>query len=490
MSETPFEWSLAEASRQLEAKRLSSRELTRLCLERIEKWNPGLNAYLSVDAEGALAQAEASDARRAKGASLGPLDGVPLGLKDNIAAKGLRTTCGSRILENFVPPYDATVVRRLREAGAVILGKLNMDEFAMGSSTETSAFGPSRNPWDRERSPGGSSGGSAAAVAAGLGFGSLGTDTGGSIRQPAAFTGLTGLKPTYGRCSRYGVVAYGSSLDQVGPLGRSVEDCALLLEAIAGGDARDSTSLDVEVPAWSRELATADVKGLRLGVPKEYFVDGLAPEVGAAVREALARLEEMGATLVDLSIPHTEYAVATYYILAPAEASSNLSRFDGVRYGFSKRDGDLSEMYGRTRAEGFGAEVKRRIMIGTYLLSSGAYENYYLRALRARTRIRRDFDEAFAQVDAIVMPTTPAPAFRLGEREKDPVRGYLADVYTLVANLAGLPAMSLPCGVSSEGLPIGMQIMGKAMDEATVFRVGAAWQATTDWHERRPEEGS
>lgn len=359
----------------------------------------------------------------------------------------------------------------------------------MGSSNETSAFGPCHNPWDRERTSGGSSGGSAAAVAARMAFGTLGTDTGGSIRQPAAFTGTTGVKPTYGRVSRYGMVAFASSLDQAGPFARTVEDCALLLQAIAGHDPMDSTSLQAPVPDWVSPLATADVKGMRLGVPKEYFREGLDPEVEKLVRAAMQQLVDRGAELVDVSLPHTDYGVATYYVVAPAEASSNLARFDGVRYGMSVRDqGALREMYFRTRAQGFGPEVKRRIMVGTWALSSGAFDVYYVRAQQARTLIRRDFEKAFEQVDAILTPTTPGPAFRLGDRVDDPLKMYLADVYTLSANLAGLPGMSVPCGFTDDGLPVGLQILGKALDEATVFRVGAAYQHATDWHLRAPKE--
>ena len=480
---------LAELSARLAAREVSAEETTRACLERIDATNGTLNAFIHVDGEGALAQAKASDARRAKGESRGPLDGVPLALKDIFCTKGVRTTCGSKILENFVPPFDSTHVTRLKDAGAVLLGKLNMDEFAMGSSNETSAFGNCRNPWDTERTPGGSSGGSAAAVAARQCFGTLGTDTGGSIRQPAALTGTTGVKPTYGRCSRYGVIAFASSLDQVGPFGRTVEDRAAILQAIAGKDPLDSTSLDAPVPDWVSPLANASVQGMKLGVPKEYFREGLDPEVEKSVRAAMQQLVDLGAELVDVSLPHTDYGIATYYVVAPAEASSNLARFDGVRYGLSVREqGGLRDMYFRTRAEGFGPEVKRRIMIGTYALSSGYYDAYYLRAQKVRTLIRRDFDEAFAKVDAIVTPTTPTPAFRLGERLDDPLQMYLADIFTLSCNLAGLPGMSVPCGFTSAGLPIGLQILGKPLDEASIFRVGAAYQHATDWHTRAPKE--
>jgi len=480
---------LAELSRKLAAREISAVEATRACLDRIAATDPALNAFLVVDEAGALAQAHASDERRARRQSAGPLDGVPLALKDIFCTKGVRTTCGSKILENFVPPFDSTHVARLKAAGAVLVGKLNMDEFAMGSSNETSAFGPCRNPWDPSRTPGGSSGGSAAAVAARQVFGTLGTDTGGSIRQPAALTGTTGLKPTYGRVSRYGMIAFASSLDQAGPFARTAEDCAMILQAIAGHDPLDSTSLDANVPDWVAPLKNASVKGMRLGVPREYFREGLDPEVEKAVRAALQQLVDLGAELVDISLPHTEYGVATYYVVAPAEASSNLARFDGVRYGLSLREqGGLRDMYFRTRAAGFGSEVKRRIMVGTYALSSGYYDAYYLRAQKVRTLIRRDFDEAFAKVDAIVTPTTPTPAFRLGERVSDPLQMYLADIFTITCNLAGLPGMSIPCGFTQAGLPVGLQILGKALDEASLFRVGAAYQAATDWHLRAPKE--
>ncbi len=485
----PTDLTLAALSRQLAEGAISSEEATRACLERIAATNPTINSFLVVDEQGALAQARAADQRRARGGRLGPHDGGPLARKDIFCTKGIRTTCGSKILENFVPPFDSTHVTRLKEAGAVLVGKLNMDEFAMGSSNETSAYGVCRNPWDTERTPGGSSGGSAAAVAARQVFGTLGTDTGGSIRQPAALTGTTGIKPTYGRCSRYGVIAFASSLDQVGPFARTAEDCAMILQAIAGKDPLDSTSLDAPVPDWVSPLANASVKGMKLGVPREYFREGLDPDVEKCVRASMQTLVDLGAELVDISLPHTDYGVATYYVVAPAECSSNLARFDGVRYGLSVREaGGLREMYFRTRAEGFGPEVKRRIMIGTYALSSGYYDAYYLRAQKVRTLIRRDFEQAFEKVDAIVTPTTPTPAFKLGERLSDPLQMYLADVFTLSANLAGLPGISMPCGFTSQGLPNGLQIIGKPLDEATLFRVGAAFQNATDFHTRAPKE--
>ncbi len=485
------ELGLAELSRKLAARELSSADVTAACLDRIARLDGRIGAFLHVDEAGAKAAAAASDARRQKGQALGPLDGVPVALKDIFCTEGIPTTCGSRILEGFRPPFDSTHVTRLKQAGAVLLGKLNMDEFAMGSSNETSAFKPCRNPWDLERTPGGSSGGSAAAVAARLCFAALGTDTGGSIRQPAALSGVTGIKPTYGRCSRYGVIAFASSLDQVGPLARSAEDCALVLEAIAGKDPRDSTSLDVPVPRFSESARGASVKGLRLGVPKEYFVAGLDPEIDRLVKAAMAKLEALGAELVPISLPHTDLALACYYIVAPAEASSNLSRYDGVRFGLSRRDaGGLRDLYARTRAAGFGAEVKRRILIGTYALSSGYYDAYYLRAQKVRTLVRRDFEAAFEKVDAVVTPTSPIPAFRLGEKTEDPVAMYLADVLTLSCNLAGLPGISVPCGFTGAGLPAGLQLLGKPLDEATLFRAAAAYQDATDHHRKAPGEAA
>ncbi len=481
----PTQFSLRELSSKLEAGEISSEEATRACLERIRAADETLGAFLHVAEERALAEARASDERRQSGKVLGPLDGVPVALKDNLSTEGIPTTCASKILEGYVPPFDATVVRRLKEAGAVILGKLNMDEFAMGSTTECSAFRPTRNPWDVNRSPGGSSGGSAAATAARLAFGALGTDTGGSIRQPASHCGVVGIKPTYGRVSRYGVVAYGSSLDQVGSFGRSVEDAALLLQAIAGHDPMDSSSLNEPVPDWVGGLAGASVDGMRVGIPKEYFVRGLDPEVEGAIRAAIAELVSMGAKVEEISLPHTEYASAAYYVIAPAEASSNLSRFDGIRFGLSIRDGSLRDVYEKTRAAGFGTEVKRRIIAGTYVLTS---ENYAIfeRAQKARTLIRRDFDEAFTKVDLIVAPVAPTAARRLGEAAEDPVETYLADTFTLTCNLAGLPGMSLPCGFTSKGLPVGMQLIGRPFDEASLFRLGAAYQAATDWHLQAP----
>ncbi|OLD36198.1 MAG: aspartyl/glutamyl-tRNA amidotransferase subunit A, partial [Myxococcales bacterium 13_1_40CM_2_68_15] len=410
---------------------------------------------------------------RANRKPAGPLDGIPIALKDIYCMEGVETTCGSKILRGYVPPYDATVVRKLKQAGAVIVGKLNMDEFAMGSSTENSAYGPTMNPWDLSRTPGGSSGGSAAAVAARLVAGAFGTDTGGSIRQPAAMVGCVGMKPTYGRVSRYGVIAFASSLDQVGPFAQDVRGVAYLLSAVAGHDENDQTSSRRPVPDYAAALGR-DVRGLRLGVPREYFGEGVSPEVEHAVRAGIERLRGLGCEVRDISLPNSPHAIATYYIVATAEASSNLARYDGVRYGYRARAGQLLEMYEKTRAEGFGAEVKRRIMLGTYALSAGYYDAYYLRAQKVRTLIRRDFDQAFATVDAVVSPTSPTTAFRLGEKLDDPLAMYLSDVYTVPVNLAGLPGISVPCGFDSKGLPVGLQLIGKPFDEETLLRMARA----------------
>jgi aspartyl-tRNA(Asn)/glutamyl-tRNA(Gln) amidotransferase subunit A len=466
---------IVELAAALGAGKTTAEAVTRDCLSRVKADVTG--AFLAVDEAGALAAAKASDERRAKQAALGPLDGVPVSLKDNILTEGLVTTAASKILEGFRPPSDATVTARLKQAGAVVLGKNNLDEFGMGSSTENSAFQPTKNPFDVTRTPGGSSGGSAAAVAAGLSYGALGTDTGGSIRQPAAFTGLVGLKPTYGRVSRAGVIAFASSLDQVGPLARTVEDAALLLSAIEGFDANDSTSSDAKPTAW-RATLRAGVKGLRVGLPREYFVDGMDAEVAASVRAAAKRLEALGATVTEVSLPHTQHALATYYVIAPCEASSNLGRYDGVRFGHRARDAKtLKELYEKSREEGFGPEVKRRIMLGTFALSSGYYDAYYRKAQQVRTLIRRDFEAVFERVDVLLSATSPVLPWRLGEKLDDPLAMYLMDVLTLPCNLAGLPGLSLPCGVSSSGLPIGAQLLGRAFDEATVLRVAAALEA-------------
>jgi aspartyl-tRNA(Asn)/glutamyl-tRNA(Gln) amidotransferase subunit A len=469
------EWTLLEAARRVREGEVSSRELTGALLGRIASLNPEVNAYITVLPERAMAQAATCDEERARGVFRGPLHGVPVGLKDIFCTRGIRTTCGSRILHNFDPPYDATVTGKVLSAGAVLLGKHNMDEFAMGSSTETSHFGVTRNPWDLARIPGGSSGGTAAAVAAAMCFAGVGTDTGGSIRQPASLCGVVGVKPTYGRVSRYGMIAFASSLDQGGPIARSVADAALLLSVIAGYDRRDSTSVDVPVPDY---LAAVDrpVRGMRVGLPKEYFGGGgLDPAVKAAVGRALKALTDQGATAVEVSLPHTSFALATYYLVAPAEASSNLARYDGVRYGHrAEGSAGLIEMMSRTRAEGFGAEVKRRIMIGTYALSAGYYEAFYGKAQKVRTLIRGDFAKAFEAADVLLTPTAPTPAFRIGEKTGDPLTMYLSDIYTIPCNLAGIPGLSVPCGLSAEGLPIGAQLLSAHFREEALFSAAGA----------------
>ncbi len=442
--------------------------------KKIEAEDGDVHAYLTLAKERALAQAARIDALAGKGDPLPPLAGVPVAVKDVMVTRGVRSTAGSKILGNYVPPYDATAVARLEEAGAVILGKTNCDEFAMGSSNENSAYGPVRNPRDKSRVPGGSSGGSAACVAAGTAVAALGSDTGGSIRQPAAFCGVVGLMPTYGRVSRYGLIAFASSLDHIGPLTKTVKDSALILRVIAGRDPLDSTSAEVPVPNYVEQMEKP-VQGLRIGIPKEYFAEGLDPEVRAAVETAIARLEAAGCKAVPISLPHTRYAVPTYYLVATAEASSNLARFDGVRYAYrSKAAKSLSQMYRNSRDEGFGAEVKRRIMLGTYALSAGYYDAYYLKAQKVRTLLTRDFEDAFQNVDAIVTPTTPTPAFKLGEKADDPLAMYLADIYTVTADLVGIPGISVPCGRSKSDLPIGVQILGRHFDEATILRLGHA----------------
>ena len=454
-------------------------------LARIEALDPQVRAFLTVTREDALRRAAQADARFRAGTPQGPLDGVPVALKDVLCTRGIRSTCGSKILERFVPPYDATVVARLFAAGAILLGKLNMDEFAMGSSTEHSAFFTTHNPWDLARVPGGSSGGAAAAVAADMAALTLGTDTGGSIRQPAAFSGVLGMKPTYGRVSRYGLIAFASSLDQIGPFAKDVEDAALMLQTIAGVDPMDSTSVDAPVPDYRAALGQG-IEGLRLGVPAEYFIDGMDPEVERAVRAAITTLEGLGARTQPISLPHTEYGLAAYYVIAPAEASSNLARYDGVKYGLRASGArDLIDMYSKTRAAGFGTEVKRRVMLGTYVLSAGYHDAYYGQAQKVRTLVRRDFEEAFERVDLIVAPTTPGVAFKMGERE-DPIQMYLNDIFTIPVNLAGLPGLSIPGGFTQTGLPIGLQLIGRAFDEATLLRAAHAYQQATTWHHRKP----
>ena len=459
--------------------------VTEAYLGRIDKLDGKLGAYITVTAAHARAAADAADRRYRAGNPLGPLDGVPLSIKDVFCTKGIVTTCGSRILERFVPPYDATLVARLAAAGAVMLGKANLDEFAMGSSTEHSAFHVTRNPWDLERVPGGSSGGPAAAVAGGLAAGGFGTDTGGSIRQPAAFCGVVGLKPTYGRISRFGLIAFASSLDHPGPFGLDVTDTALLLGAAAGHDPLDATSIPAPVPDYTADLARG-VRGVRLGVPDEYFIAGMDAEIERAVRTAIEVLKGLGASVERVSLPATPHALATYYVIAPAEASSNLARYDGVKYGLRVPGRDLIDMESRTRAAGFGAEVKRRVMLGTYVLSAGYYDAYYGQAQKVRTLVRRDFDAAFERVDLIVAPTTPNVPFKHGEKE-DPVQMYLNDVFTIPADMAGLPAISVPCGFTTRGLPIGLQLIGKTLDEPSVLRAAYAYEQATDWHRRRPE---
>jgi len=452
-------------------RKLSAAELVTAFYKKIKAEDGEIHAYLTLCEDRALEQARNIDALASRGDTLPPLAGVPMGIKDVMVTRGIRTTAGSRILENFVPPYTCTAVERLEAAGAIVLGKLNCDEFAMGSSNENSAYGSVRNPRDKSRVPGGSSGGSAAAVAAGTAVATLGSDTGGSIRQPASFCGVVGLMPTYGRVSRYGLIAFASSLDHIGPLARTVEDAAILLSVIAGHDPMDSTSANVPVPDYRTELQKP-VKGLRLGVPKEYFGEGLDSEVRSAVEAAIQKLAAQGTEIVPVSLPHTGYAIPTYYVIATAEASANLARYDGVRYGYrSKSAKTLAEMYRKTRDEAFGAEVKRRIILGTYALSSGYYDAYYLKAQKVRTLLARDFQQAFTKVDAVITPTAPTPAFKLGEKSADPLAMYLADVYTVTADLAGIPGISVPCGQSTGGLPIGLQVLGRHFDESTVLRI-------------------
>ena len=473
-----------EARALLDSREISSVELARATLDRIAQVEDRVKAFVTVTEELAMEQADRADARIAKGAAA-PLTGIPMQLKDNMATRGVATTCSSRILENFVPPYDATVTRRLYDQSAVLVGKGNLDEFAMGSSTENSAFFPTRNPWDLGRVPGGSSGGPAAAVAASECFYSLGSDTGGSIRQPASLCGVVGLKPTYGLVSRYGLVAFASSLDQIGPITKDVRDCAVVLNAIAGYDPRDSTSLDVETPDYARALGK-DLRGLRIGVPTEYFVEGMEPGVEDATRKSIEILRQLGAEMVEMSLPHTSYALAVYYILAPSECSANLARYDGVKYGFSDREADtMWDALEQTRGRGFGPEVKRRVMLGTYALSAGYYDAFYLKAQRVRTIIRREFESAFENLDAVVSATSPTVAFELGAKTSDPVQMYLSDVLTLPANIAGIPGMSIPAGMS-DGLPVGLQILGKAMGEETIFRIAHALEQAADWRKLRP----
>lgn len=478
---------IKQASELIKKRELSPVDLTKSVLERIEKVDGTINSYISVLSEQAMEAAGNAEKEITSGKYKGALHGIPLGLKDLFVMKGIPSTCGSRMLENYYSPFNATVTQKLIDSGAVIVGKNNMDEFAMGSSNETSYFGPVLNPWDTERVPGGSSGGSAAATSAGLCLGAVGTDTGGSIRQPGALCGVVGMKPTYGRASRYGMIAFASSLDQAGPLTRTVEDSAIIMNTICGHDKNDSTSVELEVPDFTDALKK-DIKGLKIGVPEEYFIEGMNKDVEEAVRKALDVVESCGAELVEISLPHTEYAILAYYIIAPSEASSNLARYDGVRYGYrSPNAHSLRDLYFKTRSEGFGDEVKRRIMLGTYALSSGYYDAYYLKAQRVRTLIREDFRKAFEKVDVIMAPTTPEVAFKFGEKTEDPVKMYLSDILTIPCNVAGIPGISLPCGFSSEGLPIGLQVLGKAFDESTVLRVAHNYERNTEWYTKRPE---
>jgi aspartyl-tRNA(Asn)/glutamyl-tRNA(Gln) amidotransferase subunit A len=481
---TPDQLTIHEAQVLMRQRKLSSLELVQAVLDRAVDVDNEIKAYLTLTPETALEQARQSDRQRAGGAD-SPLLGIPLAIKDNMCLQGTPTTCGSRILESFVPPYNATVINRLREAGVVFLGKTNLDEFAMGSSTENSAFFATHNPWNLDCVPGGSSGGSAAAVRADEALGALGSDTGGSVRQPAALCGVVGLKPTYGRVSRYGLVAFASSLDQIGPIGKDVTDCALLLNVIAGHDERDATSLDVPVPDYTRGL-DPDIKGLSIGVPQEYFGPGIQPQVKEAVQKAIRALTDLGAKVEEASLPHLEYALPVYYLIAPAEASANLARYDGVKYGFAAPGApDVWEAYRQTRQHGFGAEVKRRIMLGTYALSAGYYDAYYLKAQKVRTLIRQDFDQLFERFDVVVGPTSPTVAFKIGERVDDPLQMYLSDIFTLSQNLAGICAVSVPCG-SVDGLPIGLQFSGPALGEETVLHVAYAYEQATAWHSQRP----
>lgn len=480
-----YNYTITAIQDKLKNKEVSVAEVTQAVLKRIEELDGKIKAYITVTAEEALQEAKRVDEELHKGSQLPPLAGIPMAVKDNICIEGIKTTCASKMLENFIAPYNATVIEKLKGQKTILLGKLNMDEFAMGSSTENSSFFSTANPWNLNKVPGGSSGGSAASVAADEAFFALGSDTGGSIRQPAAFCGVVGLKPTYGRVSRYGLVAFASSLDQIGPITKTVEDAAIVLEAISGQDFFDSTSADVPVDNYQKNLSQ-DIKGLKIGIPREYFPEELNSQIKEAVLKAAAQLENMGAIVEECSLPHTEHALTSYYIIAPAEASSNLARFDGVRYGYRSPDAeDLLSMYRKTRQEGFGPEVKRRIMLGTYVLSSGYYDAYYLRAQKVRTLIKNDFDIAFKQYDCLLTPISPINAFNLGEKVDDPLSMYLADLFTIPANMAGIPAISIPCGFS-EGLPIGLQLMGKAFDEKTILKAAYAYEQSTDWHKNKP----
>ena len=490
-----YQLSSHELHKLLTDKKVRSVEITQNIYERIEKLDKKLNSYITLTKELALQEAEEVDKKISKGEKIGPLAGIPIAIKDVISTKGIRTTCGSKILSNYIPIYDATVIEKLKRENALILGKTNMDEFAMGSSTENSAYGVCRNPWDTSTIPGGSSGGSAASVASDLAVISLGSDTGGSIRQPASMCGVVGLKPTYGRVSRYGLVAFASSLDQIGSFTKDVRDTAVILNIIAGHDLMDSTSVPEDVPDYTKYLIN-DAKKLKIGVPKEYFVKGMHKEVEKEILNSIETYKKLGAEILEISLPHTEYAVAAYYIIAPAEASSNLARYDGVHYGYRSSKSEIRnpkseissivDMYEKTRDEGFGEEVKRRIMLGTYVLSSGYYEAYYLKALKVRTLIKKDFGEAFQKCDVIVTPVSPTPAFKIGEKVSDPLQMYLSDIFTIPVNLAGLPAISIPCGFSKDELPIGLQIIGKPFDEGKILQTAYTFEQNTDYHQRKP----
>jgi aspartyl-tRNA(Asn)/glutamyl-tRNA(Gln) amidotransferase subunit A len=480
-----YKLTIHELKEKLNKREISAKELTLEFMKRIKNVDKDIHSYITVTEDDALKQTEDID-NKIKGGKELPLLGIPLAIKDLICIKGVRTTCGSKILSNYIPPYDATVIRKLKESGAIFLGKLNMDEFAMGSSTETSHFGVTRNPWNLDAIPGGSSGGSAAAVSADECAGSLGSDTGGSIRQPASMCGITGLKPTYGRVSRFGLVAFASSLDQIGPMTKDVTDTAILMNVISGKDPLDSTSADVPVPNFTKSLIN-NIKGIKIGIPKEYFISGIDPDVEKSIRNAIELFKKLGAEIKEVSLPHTDYAVSTYYVIAPAEASSNLARYDGVKYGYrSDNSKNLLSMYKKTREEGFGAEVKRRIMLGTYTLSSGYYDAYYLKAQKVRTLIKKDFDDAFKTCDILVTPTAPTPAFKIGEKFDNPIQMYLSDIFTISVNLAGVPAISIPCGFSEDGLPIGLQIIGRHFDEETIIRAAYTFEQNTDYHKKKP----
>ncbi|MBI3174279.1 MAG: Asp-tRNA(Asn)/Glu-tRNA(Gln) amidotransferase subunit GatA [Chloroflexi bacterium] len=480
---------LRSAQEMLRSKQISSVELTQAMLDRIRKIDPQIQAYVTVTEDVALEQARRADERLATSENVTPLTGIPFGVKDCLSTKGVRTTCSSKILENYVPQYNATVIDKLADSGAVMLGKHNMDEFGMGSSCENSAYFPTRNPWDLTRVPGGSSGGSAAAAAAGLGLFSIGEDTGGSVRMPAGFCNVTGLKPTYGRVSRYGLIALASSFDSIGPMAREVYDVAAVTEAIAGLDKRDSTSSTLPVPQYTQSLGKS-VKGMKLGIPKEYFVAGMEAGVESAIHKAIQQFEALGMEIHEVSLPHTKYGLPVYYLILFAEASANLARFDGTRFGLSVRDGaeDVIDVYLRTRAAGFGDEVKRRIMLGAYTLSAGYYDAYYLKAQKVRTLLRQDFEQAFEQVDALIAPTCPTTAFKIGEKTADPLEMYLSDIYVTATNPAGIPSLAVPCGFS-QGMPVGMQLMGKHFNEETLFQIGHAYQQVTDWHKQLPPLG-